>query len=68
VFSDDGEYLIMLMIDYTFTCQHSRKKANKLELKNALKNVHIAPGQQFNLVTLSVSINSLNLWRFTRHR
>jgi hypothetical protein len=42
----------MLMIDYTFTCQNSRKKANKLELKNALNNVHIAPGQQFNLVNL----------------
>jgi hypothetical protein len=68
MFSDDGEYLIMLMIDYTFTCQNSRKKANKLELKTALKNVHIAPGQQFNLVNLSVSINNLNLWRFTRHR
>jgi hypothetical protein len=68
VFSDDGEYLIMLMTDYTFTCQNSRKKANKLELKNALKNVHIVPGQQFNLVNLSVSVNSLNLWRFTRHR
>jgi hypothetical protein len=37
MFSDDGEYLIMLMIDYTFTCQNSRKKANKLELRNALK-------------------------------